>query len=273
MKRCRPATAAGFTLAELLVVIAIIAILVSLLMPALNKARLSALRVNCLSNMRQSLMALQMYANAYREYPFNARPGAAPIFTTNDDGLPIVVAPYFDGNEGSPSHWRGYLIDGNFGNARLLGCADSIEKDPDVRIFANGYNANWKETEAQVRSAPPYIYYGLGVDAYRTGGYYTGIDNYSSRGWLGKRTGRSYKSRQRCPLLSDAFLGVPLAQLQTPHSRRVFGVWTEIDFSTRYFDTNVGWSDGSAESIINLTKLVGPATVNVINYDWSMQSR
>jgi prepilin-type N-terminal cleavage/methylation domain-containing protein len=68
----------GFTLVELLVVIGIIAVLISLLLPALNKVREQSKDVTCKSNMRQIWLACRMAASENN----NSVPRGAKLWET-----------------------------------------------------------------------------------------------------------------------------------------------------------------------------------------------
>ncbi len=94
----------GFTLIELLVVIAIIAILMAVLMPALNRAREQGKRAACLSNLKQLQLAWTMYADESDQRIVN---GEASSNAGNDVIAPVPTG----GRHGGERWWTGDDID------------------------------------------------------------------------------------------------------------------------------------------------------------------
>ena len=122
----------GFTLVELLVVIGIIAVLISILLPALTKARQAAISVACLFNLRQLGMAAGMYA------------------TDNRDVMPAWDTYYWVGSSfnGSQSWWpyqlANYLGRKDFAYNNKTRNKVSLYQCP-AADQANGFNGWWND--------------------------------------------------------------------------------------------------------------------------------
>jgi prepilin-type N-terminal cleavage/methylation domain-containing protein len=159
----RPTLGRGFTLVELLVVIAIIAVLVGLLLPAVQGARESARRTQCQSNMRQMGLAFLVCADARKSLPaacYTTDSAKTTKFPSPPEGNPsrtehswrVLVMPYLEEKETAAKYnMRKHWYDATTNSTP----ASSVDATLGVRADANIGIATRAVSVFRCPTAPP----------------------------------------------------------------------------------------------------------------------
>ena len=164
----------GFTLIELLVVVSIIAVLIALLLPAVQGARESARRTQCVNNLKQLCLAINNYATSAGALPPTGTTNPSPVpgnpnfsMPTNNFGMKARILPYLEQQQLYNALNQGYIAESATGEndtivttqvAAFL-CPSDVNVPVGAYGFVNGSGSrqtvNYHELSEQHRDHPP----------------------------------------------------------------------------------------------------------------------